>query len=113
MDAQQARVRWQALLRMTVERGCTIHEAATAKRMADVLAKKFSFVHADTETKWRPDFDARYERAERKAAMRYVWEYRTCGKVRCRCMRGGRPHGPYKYGKRRVNGTPHSIYIGL
>lgn len=112
MDTRTARSKWEALQRMTVERGCSIHEAATAKRLADALAKKYGFADTPPTERWRPDFDTRYARAEKKAAARAGWEYRTCGKDRCRCMRGGAPHGPYRYAKRREGKTVRSIYMG-
>lgn len=112
MDKAKAYTKWRALCNMTEARGCTKHEAETAKKFADVLAKKFGFADTPTAERWRPDFDARYARAEAKAAMRYGWEYRRCWKARCRCMRGGAPHGPYKYGKVRRGNKVNSVYLG-
>lgn len=40
-------------------------------------------------------------------------EYIRCGKARCRCMKGGQPHGPYWYGYwREKGGKVRSVYIG-
>lgn len=112
MDEHKARTRWQALLRMTVARGCSVHEAEVAARLAGVLAKRWGF--ADTPTQpFRPDFDDRFSRAQSKAAQRFNWEYRKCGKANCHCFAGGRQrHGPYKYGKVRRGHKVNSIYLG-
>lgn len=100
------------MLRMTVARGCTPHEAATAKRLADVLAAKFGFKDAATQAPPPPaDFHARYARAEKRAARRFNWEYRKCGKPNCHCARGG-AHGPYKYAKVREGRVVCSVYLG-
>lgn len=112
MDRNKAHARWKALLNMTVARGCTPHEAEVAARLAKALASKWGFADTPVTDRWREDFDARYERAEARAAMRYRWEYRTCGKARCRCMRGGAKHGPYKYGKVRSGRKVSSVYLG-
>lgn len=112
MDVARARMKWRALQRMTVECGCSPHEAATAVRLADVLAKKYGLTDDVARAPWRKDFDARFSGAQAKAAHRYGWEFRTCGKARCHCMRGGAPHGPYKYRKERRGETVNSIYRG-
>ena len=97
---------------MTVDRGCTVPEAHTAKRLASVLAAKWGFGDADLRP-FRDDFYARYAAAEKRAAGRFAWEYRRCGKRACHCMRTAGPgHGPYKYGKRRDGKTVRSIYMG-
>jgi|SRR5579864_767014 len=112
MDRNKAQARWRALCNMTVASGCTVHEAEVAARLAKALASKWGFADTPVSDRWRDDFDARYERAEARAAMRYAWEYRTCGKARCRCMRIGDKHGPYKYGKVRRGNHVYSIYLG-
>lgn len=112
MDDQRARTKWEALRRMTVARGCTVHEAATAKRLADVLAKKYGFADAPPKTEWRGDFYTRYAKAEKAAVHRWHWETRRCGSDRCSCMHGGPPHGPYKYGKVRRGKKVSSVYVG-
>src|ERR1700730_8311134 len=111
MDRKKAEARYRALRNMTEARGCNPNEAAIAKRLADALQKKCGLEDAPVSDSFRPDFDARWERAAAKAAMRWNWEYRTCGKARCRCMRGGSPHGPYKYGKVRRGATVCSVYL--
>lgn len=112
MDRTKALARWRALCNMTVARGCTVHEAAVAKRLADALAKKFGFADTPASDSFRPDFDKRYERAEARAATKFRWEYRTCGKMRCHCMKHGTKHGPYKYGKVRHGAKVSSVYLG-
>lgn len=114
MDAAavKAHRKWEALKRVTVERGATKHEAATASRLAVALAAKYGFGVDRREGKWREDFDTRFHRAEHRAAKRWAWEYRRCGKARCGCMRGGGPHGPYKYSKKRKGKKVVSIYVG-
>jgi len=113
MDREDARRRIAALLKMTVARGCTPAEAATARRLAETLAQKHGFTIRTRESaSERPDFEARYQRAEGRAAARFNWEFRTCGKKSCRCMNGGAKHGPYKYSKQRVGKTVRSIYRG-
>lgn len=112
MDRKKAEARYRALRNMTVARGCTQNEADIAKRLADTLAKKFGFADTPVTQSWRPDFDVRWERAERRAATKFRWEYRRCGKQNCHCARGGRGHGPYKYGKVRVGNKVNSIYLG-
>lgn len=112
MDKAKALSRWRALCNMTVARGCTVPEAAVAKRLADALAKKFGFANTPVSDSFRPNFDARYERAEARAAMRFAWEFRACGKARCHCMKFGTKHGPYKYGKVRRGAKVSSVYLG-
>ncbi len=112
MDAQKARSKWEALKRMSVERGCSKHEAATARKLADALAKKYGFADVPAGRPFREDFDTRFRRAEGRAAMRFNWEYRQCYKPRCHCMKTNSPHGPYKYGKKREGRTVRSIYLG-
>jgi len=98
---------------MTTSRGCTPHEASTAKRLAGQLGKKWGFTGAFSSREYRPDFDSRFARAEQRAAQHFAWEYRRCGKPSCHCARSPRPpHGPYKYGKRREGRTVRSIYMG-
>ena len=112
MDRKKAGARYRALRNMTVARGCTKPEADVAKRLADALAKKFGFADTPISNSWRPDFDIRWERTERRAAIKFRWEYRTCGKSACHCMRGYGKHGPYKYGKVRIGNKVNSIYYG-
>lgn len=99
---------------MTEARGCTKHEAATAARLAAALAKKWGFDNDPHQRQWRPDFDSRFARAEQRAATRWAWEYRKCGKKRCHCATtaSGKGHGPYKYGKRREGLKVRSVYMG-
>ena len=98
---------------MTVERGCTPHEAATAAKLARALGQKWGFVEPRPRAEYRPDFDDRFKRAESRAAARWSWEYRRCGKKRCHCARAASPsHGPYKYGKRRDGRKVVSVYYG-
>lgn len=111
MDRTAAYRKWQTLARMTTARGCTPAEAATAARLAKVLAGKWGFGGSTRSYDVPPGFSTRYQRAERRAARRWAWEYRTCGKPRCRCAHGDK-HGPYKYAKRRDGGTVRSIYLG-
>lgn len=112
MDINRARRKWEALRNMTTERGCSAHEAASAKKLADVLAAKYGFNAPRAEQAWRSSFDARFYRAERRAAIKWKWEYRRCSKSNCHCARGGNGHGPYKYAKRRTGKLVRSIYIG-
>lgn len=98
---------------MTTARGCTVHEADTAHRLAAALAARFGFGNVPPATHWRPDFEQRFERAEQRAAGRFAWEYRRCGKSRCWCARARRKtHGPYRYGKKRIGRKVVSLYIG-
>lgn len=113
MTREQAKRKFNALRNMTEARGCTKHEAATAAHLASTLAKKWGFGSASSQ-RWRPDFDSRFARAEQRAAARWNWEYRKCGKTNCHCSRAstGRGHGPYKYAKRREGAKVRSVYIG-
>lgn len=111
-DARSKALRkWRALLNLTVQRGATMHEAAVAAKLAKALAAKFGFGNTDKRD-FREDFASRFARAEQRAARRWAWEYRTCGKGRCHCMRGDGKHGPYKYGKKRTGRKVVSIYVG-
>lgn len=113
MNRTGAKRKIEALLRMTVERGCTKGEAATARRMAESLAAKWGFtIRPRTSGEKKPDYDERFREAEKKAAARWGWEYRSCGKKSCHCMRDGSKHGPYKYRKRRDGKKISSIYGG-
>ncbi len=113
MTRDRARGKYHALCRMTIDRGCTPHEAATAARLAAALAQRFGFTREPSETTWRPDFEARWTRAEARAVVRFSWEYRRCGKPRCHCAGvGGTKHGPYRYGKKREGRKVRSIYVG-
>lgn len=40
-------------------------------------------------------------------------EFVTCGQSRCRCMKGGEPHGPYWYAYHRDGGRLRKEYVGL
>lgn len=116
MTREEAQRKWNQLHKMTVERGCTQAEADTARRLAAALAARFGFGQRDSESQEsprssRPNWDARYERAERKAARRWRWEYRRCGKKNCHCV-NDKGHGPYKYAKVRQGKTVRSIYVG-
>lgn len=96
MEREQARAKWIALRRMTVARGCTLAESATAGAIAFRLATRWGFVDANED---------------RPSRARWRWEYRRCGKPRCHCRRG-ELHGPYKYEKRRRGRTVSSVYRG-
>lgn len=113
MTREQARRKFDGLNRMTESAGCTHHESETARRLATVLAKRWGFDQAAVNRAWRKDFDERYTRGEKRAAMRFRWEYRRCGKTRCHCAGpGATRHGPYRYGKKRDGKTVRSVYIG-
>lgn len=113
MTHAQAKRKYDALLNMTAARGCTPHEAKSAARLAKALAKKYGFAAPASQTSWRPNFDERYARAEERAASRFGWEYRKCGKDNCHCARSrSKGHGPYRYAKRREGRTVRSIYMG-
>ena len=113
MTRLEAKRKIESLLRMKVSRGATPAEEATARRLAEALASKFGFSIRPLRTEWRPDFDQRFARAEKRAGMRFNWEYRRCWKPRCHCMRtSGQGHGPYRYGKKRSGRRVHSIYLG-
>lgn len=119
MDRTSALRKWAKLRQITVERGATVHEAATAAKLVAVLQAKYGFAVTDAPTPepeqqrvWRDDFDVRFRRAEQRAATRWNWEYRQCYKRSCHCMRGGSPHGPYKYAKVRNGQKVSSIYLG-
>jgi hypothetical protein len=113
MTRDEAHRKYKSLLNMTEARGCTSHEATTARRLAAALAQKWGFADPNTGRSWRPDFDSRFARAEQHAAARWKWEYRRCGKKRCWCARAAaKTHGPYKYGKRREGRKVRSIYMG-
>lgn len=114
MTREQAKRKYEGLRRMTTARGCTSHESATAIRLAAALAKRWGFDMPPSATEFRPDFESRFKRAEQHAAMRFRWEYRRCGKPRCRCAGAqGDRHGPYRYGKKREGRKVRSVYIGL
>jgi hypothetical protein len=113
MTREDAKRKYDALRKMTVDRGCSKHEAATAARLAEQLARKWGFTGAPAADNFRPNFDDRFSRAESRAARRHGWEYRRCGKTNCWCSatsKGG--HGPYKYAKQRHGRKVVSIYIG-
>lgn len=112
MTREQAKRKYDTLTRMTTANGCSSHEAATAKRLAATLAAKFGFDSKPHHSQYRDDFSSRFARAEKRAAIRWNWEYRRCGKRNCHCAKGGR-HGPYKYSKRREGKKVVSVYIGL
>jgi hypothetical protein len=108
---EQAYRKWKALLNMTEARGCSKHEAETARRLAGALSTQWGF-NREPQPTHRPDFPGRYARAERTAARNWRWEYRKCGKDSCWCATATQGHGPYKYGKRREGKTVRSIYMG-
>lgn len=56
--------------------------------------------------------EAEFARREEEARKRFGWEYRSCGKRNCHCMKEGTKHGPYKYRKVRKGKTVTSIYGG-
>jgi hypothetical protein len=113
MDRATAHRKWHALGRMTIEHGCTPAEEWTARRLRARLAAKWGFEREPARRTNRLDRDvANFYRAERAAARRWRWEYRSCGKPRCRCMRRGQRHGPYKYAKQRDGATVRSVYLG-
>ena len=113
MTREQARRKYDSLTRMTMARGCTSHEAETARRLAAALAARWGFDDSRAAREWRQDFDARFARAEARAAIRFNWEYRRCGKKRCRCAASlATRHGPYKYGKKRTGRKVSSVYVG-
>ena len=123
MTETTARRRYEALGRMTVARGCTREEAATAARLRAELrrahpscatgARRPPAVAQDANRRRRAWSEGRWEARVREAAARFAWEYRTCGKRRCHCMHGGARHGPYRYAKRRRGRTVRSLYLGL
>lgn len=103
--------KWQALGRVTTERGATAAEASTAAKLAASLGAKWGFARPAPAQPPGPEYDERFRHAEQRAAQHFGWEYRTCGKPQCRCFRGSK-HGPYKYGKKRRGSTVVSIYLG-
>src|SRR5438552_12078775 len=109
MDRAAAYRKWQTLCRMTVERGCSQAEAEAAARLAARLATRWLTDAGPTTP--QADDETVYARAEQRAAQRWHWEYRRCGKPRCRCN-DGHLHGPYKYTKRREGQRVRSIYLG-
>src|SRR5260370_20953026 len=113
MNQSQAQRKYDKLREIRGERGEGEHEAATAGRLALALARQYGLSDAAPGAPAREEFDARFRRAEARAAYTYAWEYRTCGKPRCRCMRVGYRHGPYKYSKRREGKKVVSIYRGF
>lgn len=113
MTHDEAKRKYDALRRMTTARGCTTHEAATAQKLADALGKKFGFVEPPQTSQYRPDFDSRFHRTEKRAAKHYGWEYRKCGKPNCWCaFSPAAGHGPYKYRKERRGRRVVSVYLG-
>jgi len=116
MNRTQAVRRYEALLRMTVARGCTQSEAATAKEIARRIAELWGLDSCATGSPaYRKTYAGdRVAQDERQAAKKYGWEYRRCGKRSCWCA--GRPiretHGPYRYAKQRRGRYVYSIYQG-
>ena len=111
MNREQAQRRFDALSRMTVARGCSLAEAATAATIAQRIARTFGF-GGEKRHWWEKS--APVAQDMHKAAERFGWEYRRCGKKRCWCAR--RPlhqaHGPYRYRKQRRGSHVHSVYVG-
>lgn len=66
----------------------------------------------DREARREREEAAEFKRREEEARKRFDWEYRSCGKRNCHCMKEGTKHGPYKYRKVRKGKTVTSIYGG-
>src|SRR5712691_2436179 len=87
MNRIQAERRYAALLRMTAKRGCTEAEAATAREIARRIAILWHLgVAQDGPGKAAASGVAQ---DEWKAASRFGWEYRRCGRRNCWCY--GKP----------------------
>jgi uncharacterized protein DUF6788 len=97
MDTRNYRV-LAALRRMDVAHGCTASEAASAREAIKRIEARVAQGEART-------------RVTREEIRRRGWEFRTCGKKACHCMRGGAAHGPYRYEKRRTGKKVSSIYM--
>lgn len=140
MNRQEAHAKWSSLRNMTIERGCTEHEADTAAKLAARLDAMYGFTAERASSSTRPMDDrlrrwqeyvrrtqAGSTRATREAKQewtrdyeqakaKFKWEGRRCGKALCWCMRTGGYHGPYKYGKTRYgfkNRRVKSVYMGF
>lgn len=71
MTQDQAKRKYDALQNMTEARGCTPHEARTARRLAAQLSKRFGFTEDKPRQEYRPDFNARWSAAAERAASRF------------------------------------------
>lgn len=96
----------QKLSAMTMERGATPGEAAGA---IEAMRRILSRLKVARERDWLLDIIKRQSNdlaaaiEQHKAAQhlrKKGWEFRKCGKRGCHCMKGGQPHGPYRYEKR-------------
>jgi hypothetical protein len=102
--------------------GASQARTRAAQERADAEARRREAHKADWERRQREakererrrerEEQAEYARREQDAAKRFGWEYRSCGKPKCHCMKEGTKHGPYKYRKVRVGKTVKSIYGG-
>jgi hypothetical protein len=75
--------------RIAKQKGVSPRQLDWLKEMIDSLAAELS--------------EALKDRAVRLHLKQAGWQFRTCGKPRCRCMRGGAPHGPYRYAYRKTD----------
>jgi len=111
MTREQAYSMWRSLKNMTVARGCTEPEAATAAKMRDRLDQAWGFSGGE-QVPPQPEVVNQFWSDLGKAAGNWKWEFRRCGKRNCHCMKGGHPHGPYRYAKQRHGRRVNSIYLG-
>jgi hypothetical protein len=106
--------RIQLLSRRTVARGSSPSTAAAAiAELRRIRARPGLTKHATpAQLAWfdqmialstRELGEALKDRAARLHLKQAGWQFRTCGKPRCRCMRGGAPHGPYRYAYRKTD----------
>lgn len=111
MTRDEAMARYRALGNMTVARGCTEPEAATAARLRRMIDEEWNFSSEQVRRGPIPN-KGEAERWYWANVMVWNWEHRKCGKKNCWCAGAARGHGPYKYAKRRVGKKVASIYLG-
>jgi hypothetical protein len=103
--------RIQLLSRRTVARGASVSTAAAAlaelramyariAKQKGVSLRQLDWFVELTDSLAAELQEALKDRAAKLHLARAGWQFRRCSKPRCRCMNGGAPHGPYRYGRR-------------